>query len=78
MRGEAHLRPVGLVPSFLEHLGRSSIVEGLVRSLVVVEAQVGPDPWLKGQTCVSALRWANTQVRPYLKTKSCWATRARH
>ena len=49
MRGEAHLRPVGLVPSFLEHLGRSSIVEGLVRSLVVVEAQVGPNPWLKGQ-----------------------------
>ena len=40
MRGEAHLRPVGLVPSFLEHLGRSSIV---VRSLVVAEAQVGPD-----------------------------------
>ncbi len=44
MRGEAHLRPVGLVPSLLEHLGRSSIVEGLVRSLLVVEAQVGPDP----------------------------------
>ena len=28
-RGDAHLRLVDPVPSFLEHLGRSSVVEGL-------------------------------------------------
>ena len=69
------LRLVNLVPPFLEHLGRSSALQSLVRPLVIVEVQVGaPIPALASTTlsyafsytsaCFTLLRSRSTNTLP--------------
>ena len=60
--GWPQLRLVNLVPPFLEHLGRSSALQSLVRPLVIVEAQVDSDAgatalyWLTQESSADVLK----------------------